>query len=243
MNKLLVLGLVLLVQIEVWDRFDYSQDNWLKHPYNPTNNVNYTTADTGLATAYPAHAWMDRQPFFHTIPGMARYQPRHDRVRHYQERFVAQLLSHSLPYGHVLYCMNNETSTHQAWGQHWMKFIQDKAREQGVLVFTTDMFDDVYAPQKSAKLKQAIDQPALYPFIDVSQVNSRTFNEDHWNNIFWIAQQVQTTPRPLNNTKIYSDGQTTWGSPPPRTASNGSGATSLPGRRHAASIAPVGASV
>ena len=28
----------IIVQIEVWDRFDYSRDNWEPHPYNPKNN-------------------------------------------------------------------------------------------------------------------------------------------------------------------------------------------------------------
>lgn len=30
----------IFVQIEVWDRFDYSRDNWEPHPYNPKNNIN-----------------------------------------------------------------------------------------------------------------------------------------------------------------------------------------------------------
>ena len=32
----------IIVQIEVWDRFDYSTKNWPPHPYNPKNNVNYS---------------------------------------------------------------------------------------------------------------------------------------------------------------------------------------------------------
>ena len=36
----------IIVQIEVWDRFDYTdskeQQRWQLHPYNPVNNVNYT---------------------------------------------------------------------------------------------------------------------------------------------------------------------------------------------------------
>ena len=31
-----------IVQIEVWDRFDCWSDYWLVHPYNPKNNVNFT---------------------------------------------------------------------------------------------------------------------------------------------------------------------------------------------------------
>ena len=45
----------ILVQIEVWDRFDYSRNNWEPHPYNPGNNVNYTNEESGLEAEYPLH--------------------------------------------------------------------------------------------------------------------------------------------------------------------------------------------
>lgn len=43
----------IIVQIEVWDRFDYSTTRWPPHPYNPANNINYTAAQSGLAPEYP----------------------------------------------------------------------------------------------------------------------------------------------------------------------------------------------
>ena len=206
----------IIIQIEVWDRFDFSQEHWQNSPWRPGNNVNYTNEGSGLAEAYPAPAWRDRQPFFHTIPGMRGYRRQYDVVRRYQERFVARMLSDSLQYPNVLYCMNNETSTSPQWGLYWMKFITDKAAERGVEVCVTDMFDDVWKPQSSAKLRQALDNPHLYPFLDISQVNSRTFSEAHWDNVMWIVKHAATHPRPLNHTKIYSAGQTTWGSGTPR---------------------------
>lgn len=45
----------IIVQIEIWDRFDYSRTNWLSHPYNPTNNINYTYEESGFAPEYPEH--------------------------------------------------------------------------------------------------------------------------------------------------------------------------------------------
>ena len=211
----------IIVQIEVWDRFDYTDagdaTNWLLSPYNPKNNVNYTSEQSGLATRYPAQPWLDRQPFFHTIPGMPRYKKSLDVVRQYQERFVGKMLSHSLRYPNVLYCMNNETSTPVRWGQHWMNFIRKQASAKGLEVFTTDMFDDVWSPQKSAKLKQALEKETVYPFLDISQVNSRSFNEGHWKNLTWIMEQASRyKPRPLNNVKIYGDGNTKWGSGSPK---------------------------
>ncbi|UCG47244.1 MAG: hypothetical protein JSU94_17350 [Phycisphaerales bacterium] len=206
----------IIIQIEVWDRFDFAQEQWQNSPWRPANNVNYTVEQSGLANDYPAPAWRDRQPFFHTIPGMARYRKQYDLVRGHQERFVAKMLSYSLAYPNVLYCMNNETSTPPQWGRYWMSFIERAAGEQGVEVYVTDMFDDVWKPQTSGKLKQAFDDPKVYEFMDISQVNSRTFNEAHWVNLMWIFEQAaKRRARPLNCTKIYSDGQTSWGSGTP----------------------------
>jgi len=206
----------IIIQIEVWDRFDFSGKHWLISPWNPKNNVNYTVAASGLAEAYPAHPWKDRQPFFHTVPGMKQYRKRLDLVRGFQVRFVTRMLDESLKYANVLYCMNNETSTDPAWGQYWMKFIRAKAAKAGRPVYATDMFDDAWNPEKSAKLKQAIASPRVYPFLDVSQVNSRNFNQDHWDRFIWIVRQTEKRPRPLNHTKIYSDGNFSFGTGTPK---------------------------
>jgi len=206
----------IIIQIEVWDRFDYAQEQWQNSPWRPDNNINYSSKESGLANNYPAPAWRDRQPFFHTVPGMSRYKKQYDIIRHFQEKFVAKMLSYSLRYGNVLYCMNNETSTPPGWGLYWMDFITDAASEKGLEVCVTDMFDDVWKPQSSAKLRQAFDSPQLYHFVDISQVNSRTFHEAHWKNLMWIMDQAKKYPRPLNNTKIYSAGETSWGSGTPK---------------------------
>jgi len=210
----------IIVQIEVWDRFDLSDtrqmDNWQRHPYRPANNINYTAEETGLADSYPDHPSADKHPFYHTVPGMDEYQERYDVIRAYQERFVAKLLSYSLPRGNVLYCMNNETSTDPRWGQYWMGFIKQQAQAAGVDVFVTDMFDDGYRPEQSANIRLVLDHPELYDFIDISQVNSRNFGEDHWRRLCWVTEQARTHPRPVNHTKIYSAGETSFGSGTPQ---------------------------
>jgi hypothetical protein len=60
----------IIVQIEVWERFDYSTQNWETSPWNPGANVNYTYEQTGFADEYPEHSGRDLQPFFHSIKGM-----------------------------------------------------------------------------------------------------------------------------------------------------------------------------
>jgi hypothetical protein len=208
--------LEIIVQIEVWDRFDHSQQQWEANPYRPINNVNYTTESSSLRNDYPAPAWRDRQPFFHSIPGMPRYNERLDLVRRYQERFVLKMLSYSLPRGHVLYCMNNETSTPPRWGRHWIALIQSEAAKHEVDVFCTDMFNDAYAPARSKLFAQAWDDSEVYGFLDISQVNSRLFDEDQWHRLRWIMQRTKAHSRPINCVKIYGSGETKWGSGTPK---------------------------
>ncbi len=210
----------IIIQIEVWDRFDYTDfhdfDAWLAQPYNPANNTNYTLEQSGLAPEYrKQHPSRDQQPFFHTIPGTDQYRQQYDIIRNYQERFVDKLLSYSLPYRNVLYCMNNETSTPAKWGQYWIDFIQQRAKKAGVDVYTTDMFDDGHQPESSKQIRIELDTAETYNFIDISQVNSRHFNEDHWEKLMWYNREIKQHPRPLNNTKIYGSGGSSYGSGTP----------------------------
>lgn len=186
----------IIVQIEVWDRFDYSQANWTKHPYNPANNVTYTHEESGLGAAYPDHPGANKQPFFFTTPAQ-----RHNRVvLPHQERFVAEMLRHALPYPHVLYCMDNETNGEEAWSVYWAEFIQIRARALGVDVFLTEMWDDwnLEGPHH----RRTLDQPDRFAFADVSQ-NNHQKGQQHWDNFQWARARVAERPRPLNTVKTY----------------------------------------
>ena len=195
----------IIVQIEVWDRFDYTDarklDNWRPNPYNPANNINYTTAESCLVTSYPKyHPSADKQPFFHTIPAMDD----NTVLRRYQEAFVDKMLSYSLPCGNVLYCMDNETSTPPIWGQYWMKYIEKRAAELGVDVYVTDMFDVGWELDTEEKFLLSFDNPDVYTFLDISQntANKNTFKKQ-WQNILFVRNRIKKTPRPINNTKNY----------------------------------------
>ena len=202
----------IIIQIEVWDRFDYSTQNWETSPWNPKNNVNYTYEQTGFAPEYPQHSARDLQPFFHSIKGMPRYDKKLDLIRTYQEAFVAKMLSYSLDYGHVLYCMDNETSTPAQWGQYWIQFIKAKAAEKNVTVCTTDMFDDAFEADKAQHTPIIFHDAEHYTFADISQVNSRNYDEAHWGTLQWVVQQVNKKyPRPCNHTKIYGSGYYSFG--------------------------------
>ena len=199
----------IIVQIEVWDRFDYTDhgsfNTWKPNPYNPDNNINYTAAQSGLLVKYPkVHPGEDQQPFFHTIPAMDNNKV----LRHYQEAFVDKMLSYSLACGNVLYCMNNETSTPPVWGQYWMKYIEDKASKAGVDVYVTDMFDVGWELDKEEKFLLSFDRPDIYTFLDISQStsNKNTFKKQ-WQNILFVRDRIKENPRPINNTKNYGSSQ------------------------------------
>lgn len=186
----------IIVQIEVWDRFDYSRDPWRTHPYNPANNVNYTAAQAGLANDYSDHPGRNRQPFFFSTPA----QRNNTVLCKYQQRFVDRLLSFSLQYDHVLYCIDNETNGDAAWSEYWARHIRQRAQATGRAVAITEMWDawDLTAEQH----RRTLDRPDLYDFADVSQNNQKK-GQAHWDNFQWVRRHLAPAPRPLNTVKTY----------------------------------------
>jgi hypothetical protein len=185
----------IIVQIELWDRFDYSRDNWHPHPYNPSNNINYTYAESGFEEEYPEHPGRNQQPFFFTTP----QQRNNQAVLPYQQAFIRKMLSLSLNYNHILYCIDNETSGEAAWGAYWSEFIKNEAGYKQV--YRTEMWND-----KSNFLgeehRRTIDHPELYEFIDISQ-NSWIRGHQNWLNSQSVRDYIRDNPRPVNSTKIY----------------------------------------
>jgi hypothetical protein len=186
----------IIVQIEVWDRFDYSTTRWEPHPYNPKNNINYTYPQSGFAETYPDHPGRNKQPFFFTTPR----QRNNTVVLKYQQRFVEKMLSYTLRHNHVLYCMDNETSAEEAWGAYWADFIKQRATQAGKAVCLTEMWDawDLKADQH----KRTFDHPERYDFCDVSQNNQKK-GQEHWDNFQWVRAYIAKQPRPLNTVKTY----------------------------------------
>jgi hypothetical protein len=189
----------IVVQLEVWATFDYYEDPWEENPFNPANNVTYTAAESGLpetVDASPGETSVDEQPFFWSVPTERDLSI----VREYQERFVEKILSHTLNYDHVLYCMDNETNVTPEWGAYWAEYIKDRAAEANRRVFTTEMWlaTDLSDPQHG----NTFDHPELYDFADVSQNNHNT-GQAHYDGAVEQYERVADDPRPLNNVKIY----------------------------------------
>jgi len=186
----------IIVQIEVWATFDYYRENWDVNPFNPKNNINYTTAQTGLLDKVDSHPIQVGNNFFWSVPA-----ERNQRiVLKYQERFVDKMLSYSLRYGNVLYCMDNETSVTPEWGKYWSEYIKARAKAANVTAHTTEMWDkwDLAHSQHDA----TFDHPETYSFVDISQ-NNHQKGQTHWDNAQRQRSRISDSVRPLNNVKIY----------------------------------------
>ena len=186
----------IIVQIEVWDRFDYARNNWSPHPFNPKNNVNYTTEESGLDLEYPNHPATNKQPFFFTTP----YQQNNAILLKFQKSRVEKILEISFRYDHVLYCIDNETSAEETWATYWAELILTKAKEAGKKVCVTEMWDNWDI--KTDHHKRTFDHPERYVFCDVSQ-NNQQKGQVHWDNFMWVKNYISTNPRPLNTVKTY----------------------------------------
>ena len=186
----------IIVQIEVWATFDFYLEYWPRNPFNPNNNVNYSAEESGLPTAKLGHPLSLTNNWFWSVPA-ERNQP---LVLKYQHRFVDRLLSHSLKYGNVLYCMDNETAVTPEWGKYWSEYIKAKANETGVSVHTTEMWDpwNLSDPKHS----NTFDHPETYSFVDISQNNHKK-GQAHWDNAQKQRQRIASAVRPINCVKIY----------------------------------------
>ena len=185
----------IIVQIEVWATFTYYRDNWDVNPFNPKNNSNYTAEETGLPTVVKDHPAATGNNFFWSVPK----ERNQENVLKYQEKFVDKLLEETLPYGHILYCMDNETAVTAAWGEYWATYIQKKAAEAGRAVETTEMWNPWDLSDE--KHKATFDHPETYSFCDISQ-NNHQKRQRHWDNAQKIRAQLSPI-RPINNIKIY----------------------------------------
>ncbi len=182
--------------IELWATFDYYRAGWNLNPFNPKNNSNYTSEQAGLPDEVNSHPVATKNPFFWTIPE----EQNNTLVLDYQQRFVDKILSYTLQYDHVLYCMDNETSVTPHWGAYWARRVQEAAARQGKQVPTTEMWDpwDLNAPMHA----NTIEHPEIYSYIDISQNNHQS-GQTHYDNLMAVRRRIAANPRPLNNIKIY----------------------------------------
>lgn len=190
----------IFVQVEVWATFDFYRGNWDNNPFNPANNVNYTRERTKLPVKVSTHPTMCDNPFFWSVPSQQNNMP----VLEYQQRFVDKLLSISLEFDHVLYCIDNETSVTSDWGRFWAGYIQEKAAEKGKSVQVTEMWDPWDLDHISHR--ESFDHPEIYSYVEISQ-NNHQRGEQQWENGLRQIEKLKTAGRlrPVNNVKTYGN--------------------------------------
>ena len=186
----------IVVQIELWDRFDFAREPWLENPFRPANNVNYTADEIGLDNRYPEHPGSNNNPFFRAIPA----QNDNRRLLRYQEARIGRLLDVSLQFPNVLYVIDNETSATPDWGAYWAQFIRDRADAADRRVQITEMWDDW--DLRGEQHRRTLDHPGRYDYADISQNNHQS-GQDHWDNLMWVRRYTAERPWILNNVKIY----------------------------------------
>ncbi|MDP8246385.1 MAG: hypothetical protein P9L94_20040 [Candidatus Hinthialibacter antarcticus] len=187
------------VQIELWATFDHYREYWLKHPFNPANNKNISADATAMKPEWDFHPAQKRNPFFFSFPEMNN----ETLLLKYQKAFVKKALDVALPYPNVLYCMDNETRAPAGWSLFWGRFVREYAKQKGVTVQVTEMYDnwDIRADEH----KPTYMNPDVFSFMEVSQNNWQE-GQTHYDRLLWMRNNLANTPggvRPMSNVKVY----------------------------------------
>lgn len=198
----------IMVQIEVFDPWDLfadheAQGGWSTHPFNPANNINYTSEESGLPTVigYNPGGSPSNHPFFSSVPELDN----NSVILVYQQAYVDKMLSITLEYPNVIYSIQNETGEELAFGDYWADYIYEKGQEADRTVYVTDM-------RRSGDLSSSdhyhiYDNEERFNFLDVAQ-NSWTTGQHHYDQIIFVRDYISDAPRPINTVKIYNrDGE------------------------------------
>ena len=215
----------MIVDVTLWERHDFyrtrDQAGWIRHPYNPANNVNYSELESGFPTGEISYVSGDPasitvqilnkdgeenidegHPFFKTVPALDE----NEVVLPYQKAFIDKILSYTLKYDHVLYNMNNETREPNEWGEYWGAYILEKADERDLKIYMTDMQDAHDVTDES--VARMMDSE-LFTFVDISQNNFQK-GDLHWDRIRYIRDYLSENPKPITNIKVYGTDAEIW---------------------------------
>ena len=218
----------IIVQIEIWATYDFywGESAWANNPFNPQVNCTYTSEESKLPGEMNLPAQSEVNPFFMSVPALSNNR----FLLSYQKSFVEKLLSISLRYDNILYCIDNETLAPNEWGKFWAEFLHSIAKENQKNIFVTEMWDywdptdgevegaiaqtpelgDWYSEytnrnlHKEANLSYSMNDTETYQFLDVSNHNAQKGNI-HSQTGLWVRSEVIKSGkiRPINNVKIY----------------------------------------
>jgi hypothetical protein len=226
----------IIVQVEIWATYDFywGESGWAQNPWNPALNNSYNQQESLLPGDIDYPAQQMNNPFFRTVPELDNNKT----VLGFQQKFVDKLMSLTLNYPNVLYCIDNETKARPEWGRYWSGYIRKNAGKEGKSIYVTEMWDNWdptnglvpgavdqhpdlggwYAqytnPEMSkwAKPSNTINDPDTYQFVDISNNNAQR-GEVHYITALFVRNHVlfSGNPRPVNNVKIYGGMMNTLG--------------------------------
>ena len=188
----------MVVQVELWDQWEFYRGNYDETYWNPKNNINYDSSATGLDTSLPVEPYKESPAFF------SAYRDANKAVvLKYQTAFIQKLLEVAKPFNNIIYEIGNESTEPQKWNDYWAKYIKSRA---GKKIYVTDQRED-YGP--GGNLTYVLNNPSLYNFIDVSQVGMRhitaDYHQEHYNDVINVRDKILSSgiKRPMNNVKGY----------------------------------------
>lgn len=178
-----------VVELTLWDQHDLWPEAWKGHPWNPECNANYS-----VETLISAGA------FFRTV------EEKNEAVLEHQRRFVEWILELSLPFGNVLYNINNESWTGLDWERYWARMVREKAADRKQIVSVTTMH---LSP--STSVRAFMNDRELYDFAEISQNNQVAMGNEgqaHMDELLrWRGLISGQAAAPMNNEKIYGGGE------------------------------------
>ena len=73
------------------------------------------------------HPLENENRFFYSVPLLDN----NSTILAFQKKQIDKLLSISLKYGNILYCMDNETNGAEKWGKFWSLYVIIQAEKKG----------------------------------------------------------------------------------------------------------------
>ena len=202
----------IIVQIEVWDRFDYSTAT--------TGSRIPTTRRTTSTTPTSSRA---SPSTIRTIRAATSSRSSSPRPSSGTTRSCCRTSSgswtrcsrHSLKYDHVLYCMDNETSAEEAWGAYWAEYhppAGGRGRQAGLR--------DRDVGRLGSEVRRAPADASIIPSGTISSTSRRTTRRRARSTGTTSSGSASTSPRqprPLNTVKTYGADGGRFGERPGRT--------------------------
>ena len=175
----------IIVQIEVWDRFDYSTAT----TGSRIRTTPRTTSTTPTSSrALPSTTRITRAA---TSSPSSSPRPSSGTTRSCCRTSSGSSTSCSptrCKHDHVLYCMDNETSGEEAWGAYWAEYIRQRAKEAGTQVCVTEMWDAWDLKSERAPAHAGSSRNGTTS-ADVSQNNQKK-GQEHWDNFQWVRNHI-----------------------------------------------------